>query len=244
MPMKILQRIILMHLAVGMCMGQGTTFQEQAERLQNINAFLLDFRPNAAPIPAERSHLEAILDINPQPTINTRIGRKDEPVDPPSVVPKLRGRYLFSNGLFLGAAFAPGIEFQDYTAEYISAELGYRFQLNSWGLGLRASFTDGDLEGPITETDVEDMFTFTNYGGDLSLGHSLGPVYLYGFGGWNDVDTTLDIEEDGARLSFTDNTYYYGGGVSYSHGRWRLNLEQNVTDDYLQHLTLSLSFRF
>jgi len=224
--------------------GQGTTFQEQAERLQNINAFLLDFRPNAAPVPVDEGHLEVALDLNPQPTIDARVGRKDEPVDPPSIVPKLRARYLFSNGLVIGAAYAPGIEFEDYEAEFISAELGYRFQIASWALAIRGSYTDGDLEGPITETDVEDMFAFTNYGGDLSVGHRLGVFDFYGFFGWNDVDTELDVDSDGAHLAFTENTYYWGGGASYARGSWRLNLEQNVTDDYLYHLTFSLSFRF
>lgn len=243
--MKTISGLLLTWMLAVSCFAQGTTFQEQAERLQNINAFLLDFRPNTAPLPVKRSHLEAILDINPQPTINTRVGIKNEPVDPPSVVPKLRGRYLFSNGLFLGAAFAPGIKFEGYTAEFLSVELGYRFQLARWGLGLRASYTDGDLKGPITETNVEDMFTFTNYGADLSFGRKLGPVYLYGFGGWNDVDTVLDIKEDNARLAFTDGTYYYGGGGSLPVlKRWRLNLEQNVTDDYLHHLTFSVTFKF
>lgn len=224
--------------------GQGTTFQEQAERLQNINAFLLDFRPNTAPIPAGEGHLEIALDINPQPTIDTRIGRKDEPVDPPSVVPKLRGRYLFRNGLVLGAAYAPGIEFEDYEAEFISVELGYRFQIASWGMALRGSYTDGDLNGPITEAGGEDMFAFTNYGGDFSIGHQLGVIHLYGFVGWNDVDTELDVESDGAHLAFTESTYYWGGGASYTRGSWQLNLEQNATDDYLYHLTFSLSYRF
>lgn len=242
--MKTMSPWLLFVVAAPMLLAQGTTFQEQAERLQNINAFLLDFRPNTAPIIVDRMSFEAILDVNPQPSINTRVGRKDEPIDPPSVVPKLRGRLLLPNGLFLGAAFAPGIEFEDYTAEYISAELGYRLQLSGWALSLRGSYTDGDLEGPITESDAEDMFTFTNIGADVSLGTRLGPVDVYGFAGWNDVDTIMDIEADGVRLAFTEGTYYYGAGLGYTRGRWRVNLEQNITDDYLSHLTLSLSFRF
>lgn len=242
--MRAVPRLMLLIFTMPLLMGQGTTFQEQAERLQNINAFLLDFRPNTPPIPIDKSHFEAIFDINPQPTINTRIGRKEEPIDPPAVVPKLRGRYLFASGLVIGAAFAPGVEFEDYEAEYISLELGYRFKLASWGLGLRASYTDGELEGPITQLNTKDMFTFTNIGADLSIGHGLGPVYLYGFSGWNDIETTLNVVSDGVQLAFTGDTYYYGGGISYMRGRWRVNLEQNVTDDYLQHVTLSLTFRF
>lgn len=235
--------ILLIGIAPGLW-AQGTTFQEQAERLQNINAFLLDFRPNTAPILVDRMSFEAVLELNPQPTINTRVGNKEEPIDPPSIVPKLRGRLLTKHGFFVGAALAPGIEFEDYTAEYISAELGYRVGMGRFVWSARASYTDGDLEGPITEREANDTFTFTNYGADLSLGTKLGPLQVYGFGGWNDVDTVLDVQSDSVRLAFTEDTYYYGAGVSYTRGRWRVNFEQNQTDDYLSHMTFSLSFRF
>ena len=243
--MKICGTVWLLFVTAAMAWTQGTTFQEQANRLQNINAFLLDFRPNAPPDKVGEGTFEVALDINPQPSINTRVGNKDEPVDPPSVVPKVRGRYLFSNGLVLGAAYAPGIEFQDYKAEFISLEAGFRFVFAKvWHLGVRASYTDGDVEGPITEPGVEDKFNFTNNGADVSLGRPWRSFVFYGFAGFTDIETDLTVAVDGAFLTNSENTYYGGLGASYDWKRLRLNFEQNTTDDYLQHVTLSLSYRF
>lgn len=221
-----------------------TTFQEQAARLQNINAYLLDLRPASAPYTPRTGRLEFSLDINPQPTIDTRVGIKEEPLDPPSVVPKVRARYQAKGGWFIGGAYAPGIEFQEYEAEYISIEAGYRFRFRGLGIGIRASYSDGDITGPITERDVNDFFDFTNRGLDLSVGKSFGRIAIYGFFGGNDIETALDIDVDGAHLENTDEAYYGGFGGGYQWRKFVFNFEQNFTDDYLKHLTFSLTYRF
>ncbi len=226
--------------------GDGTTFQEQAARLQNINAYLLDLRPASAPDRVDKNRIELILDINPQPTIDTRVGRKDEPLDPPSFVPKIRARWLGAGGLAVGGAYAPGIEFQDYEAEYVSLELGYRFRAGRFFYSARASYADGDVTGPITELDAKDFFTFRNYGLDLSVGRIFfDKLHIYAFLGGNDIETTLDIELDGVRLENTDEALYGGVGAAYRlNDRIAFNFEQNVTDDYLAHLIFSVAYRF
>jgi len=222
-----------------------TTFQEQAARLQNINAYLLDLRPASGPARPDARGLELILDVNPQPSIDPTVGLKEEELDPPEFVPKLRGRYHFGSRWFLGGAYAPGIEFQDYDAEYISLELGWLRALGPLRMRLRASYTDGDVEGPITESDAADLFEFTNAGVDLSAGHEWRSGWLvYGFVGWNDIETSLEIEVDGALLRNRDDTYYGGLGLTWRTGRFGLNLEQNVTDDYLKHIIASVSYWF
>ncbi len=221
-----------------------TTFQEQAARLQNINAYLLDLRPAGAPYAPRIGRLEFSLDINPQPTIDTRVGLKDEPIDPPSIVPKVRARYQGGGGWFIGGAYAPGIEFQDYEAEYLSLEAGFRFRFRGLSFGIRGSYSDGDITGPITEPNVDDFFDFTNQGLDLSLGKTFGRLAVYGFIGANDIETSLEIEVDGAFLENSDDTYYAGFGVGYEWRRFRFNFEQNFTDDYLKHLIFSLGYRF
>lgn len=223
----------------------GTTFQEQQARLQNINAFLLDFRPNAAPEVVGKSQLALILDINPQPTIDSRVGSKDEPIDPPSVVPKLRGRYIHRSGLMFGAAYAPGIEFEGYEAEFVSLEAGYRREISrGWVSGIRFSFSDGDVTGPITNVDIDDDFTFKNIGADLALARHWQALSLYAFVGYNDIETTLLIQEDGAFLRNEEDTYYGGFGAGYAWKKLHFNLEQNFTDDYLAHVTFSVAYRF
>ncbi|CAM2067166.1 hypothetical protein SCOR_17435 [Sulfidibacter corallicola] len=221
-----------------------TTFQEQSGRLQAINAYLLDFRPAGAPTKPDKRALELVLDLYPQPSIDTRVGRKDEPIDPPNLVPKFRGRYLLASGLHLGAAYAPGIEFQDYEAEFISLELGYRFTLAKTHFALRASYSDGDVEGPVTEPDVTDLFDFQNQGVDLSVGRIWKDFEYYGFLGVNDIETRLDVEVDGAILRHEEDTYYGGLGVTWRRGALFVNLEQNATDDFLRNLVLSVGYRF
>jgi hypothetical protein len=223
-------------------MGQ-TTFQEQAARLQNINAYLLDFRPAGAPWLPEENTFEVVFDLNPQPTIDTRVGTKDEPIDPPSLVPKLRARYLWSSGLMVGAAYAPGIELEDYEADFISLELGYRFELFSCGWAVRASYSDGDVTGPITEPNVKDFFEYKNQGFDLSGGKSFGALYAYGFLGRVETETSLDIEIDGVHLDNEDDALYGGLGATWSWRSFGFTLEQNFTDDYLKNLILSVSYR-
>jgi len=226
--------------------GDGATFQEQSARLQNINAYLLDFRPAGPPVRVAVNGLELALDATPQPTLDTRVGRKDEPLDPPSIAPKLRVRWLHRSGFFAGAAYAPGVAFQDYDAEYLSLEAGFRFRMANLELGLRASYSDGDVTGPITETNAEDFFVFENRGVDLSAGLPvLARARAYLFLGYNDIETGLEVASDGAFLANADETAYGGAGFSYrATRRLFLNVEQNVTDSYLRHLVLSASYRF
>ncbi len=221
-----------------------TTFQEQAARLQNINSYLLDFRPASAPIIFDKNTLELSFDLNPQPTINAKVGIKDEPLDPPSVVPKLRGRYVWSSGIFAGAAFAPGITFQDYKADFVSVELGYRFHFAGLDAALRGSYSDGEVEGPITEPEAKDVFKYTNQAFDFTLGKTYNAWHFYGFAGGISNDTDLTIEVDGVYLENDDSTYYGGLGVTYDWRSFGITLEQNATDDYLANLIFSVGYRF
>jgi hypothetical protein len=241
--MKWLMAVICLLLGCVSATAQ-TTFQEQAARLQNINAFLLDFRPASAPLRDEDGRLDLSFDFNLQPSINSRVGNKDEPVDTPSVVPKLRGRYLFGSGFMVGGAIAPGIEYQDYEADFYSVEVGYRFGLLGLDWGLRFSHSDGDVEGAITDNEIDDLFTFTNTGGELSVGMSFGAWHPYAFAGGIDTDTELDIQSDGAHLENTESTYYGGLGVTYEWQRLAFTFEQNITDDYLKNIILGVSYRF
>ena len=223
--------------------GEGVTFQEQAARLQNINAFLLDFRPASPPDRPGQNQIELVLDLNPQPGINTKVGTKDEPVDPPSIVPKARARYLWSHGFMVGAALAPGVKFEGYEAEFLAIEAGYRFSKRGLNFSLRASFMDGDVIGPVTEPDLDDRFSFRNLGADLSVGKTFGAWSFYGFLGEDDTETSLEVELDGAYLENEASAFYMGAGVSVQMRRFRLTLEQNRTDDYLRHLIASVSYR-
>ena len=221
-----------------------TTFEEQAARLQDINAFLLDMRPGTAPVKPDRISFSATLDLTPQPDLDTRVGNKDEKVDPPSVVPRLRLRMESPFGLFVGGTYVPGMELDGYEADYYGLEAGYRFKISNLHGQLRGAYLDGDVTGPVTEEESDDFFTFQSSGFDFSLGYIRKAFCFYGFAGHGSVDTTLDIQSDGVRLT-NDNQEMYGGlGINWRHNRWELTLEQNVTGDFLRHLVLSVGYRF
>lgn len=237
-----MKRLIIM-LCFAPSLWSQTTFQEQAERLINIQSFLFDFRPAAGPRYSPEVQYELVLDLYPQPDLDTQIGNKDEPIDPPSWVPKLRARRVH-RGFMVGLAFAPGIEFEGYKTEFLSAEAGFRKERNNWTRGIRISYTRGTIEGPVTDPDTDDEMDLQNWGLDFSLGKEIGNFNFYGFLGWNALDSVLDVSLDGAQLSSDEGTYYGGLGCGYTWNRWHLNLEQNATDDYLRNMTLSLTRRF
>ena len=240
--MKFPAVLLILLGSLSFVMGQ-TTFTEQAARLQNINAYLLDLRPVSDPARPDRSQIELGLDITPQPDIDTTIGRKEEPLDPPSAVPRLRLRYLSQSGFFAGGTYVPGLEFQDYEADYWAAELGYRFRFRQLHAAVRVSAGDGDVTGPITENDASDFFQFSSRGADISAGIPFRSFHFYGFAGAADIETELDIEADGVNLDNEDDAIYGGLGVSWRGKRWGVTIEQNATDSYLKHIVLNLSYR-
>jgi hypothetical protein len=228
------------------CLGAmaQTTFQEQAARLQNINAYLLDFRLGAIPDNPDRLTFDLMFEGIPQPSVDSQVGRKEEEIDPPSVVPRLRGRVLLGSGFFAGATYVPGIEYEGYEADYIGLELGRIFSFLGFDWVTRVSHTDGDVLGPVTDRDLDDDFTFSNLGADLTAAIPLWRFQAYGFVGFNDIETTLEVTSDGAFLENEDETAYYGLGLVYRQRAWTFGVEQNFTDDYLQHFSLSAGYRF
>ncbi len=237
-------RLLFMFFTLSCLAYSQATFQEQAQRLQNIFGYLIDFRAAAAPTVFDKTTLEVVLDLTPQPSIDTRVGIKEEDVEPPEVVPKLRGRIHLKNGLMLGGAYAPGLDFEGYKAEFVAVELGWRKSFGAWSGGIRGSYIDGDVEGPITEVDLDDLFTFTNMGVDVSVARTWNAWTGYGFVGINDIETELDVAIDGVHLVNDDDAVYGGLGIQWASKRWAFTLEQHATDDYLQHLIVSVAFRF
>lgn len=235
--------ICLMGMALVSLRAQ-TTFQEQAARLQNVNAYLLDFRLGTAPEPVDGWQFELALEGLPQPSIDVRVGRKNEEIDPPSVVPRLRGRFQLASGLFAGGTYVPGIEYEGYEADYYGVELGKLFSLFGWDWIARASYSDGDVVGPVTETELDDDFTFTNLGIDLTAALPIWRLAIYGTLGYNDIETTLRVRRDGAFLENTESTAYAALGLVYRQRAWTFGFEQQFTDDYLQHFSLRTGYRF
>ena len=90
--------------------AQAVTFQEQARRLQFIYSFLLDFRPGQAPLVPSGHLFDISAEIIPNPQVDNRVGSKNEPVNPPPLVPRFRVRYIATFGLMVGGSYNPPLE--------------------------------------------------------------------------------------------------------------------------------------
>ena len=224
--------------------ARAVTFIEQAERLQHINAFLLDLRPGQPPRVPDETVLDFALEILPAPDIDNRVGAKDEPIASPAAIPRLRLRYITASGFMVGGTWNPDVEFEGYRAPWTGWEVGYRFVLAGLHTELRLFAISVQVVGPIADKGAEDEFDVYNRGGDLRLGVPLGTAMIYAGGGEGRSESTLRIESDGARLDAETTYTYILAGVGGEWGPMTFTYEQYWSEDYLQHYSISASVRF
>ena len=236
--------IPLLTLLWAPAIAKAVTFPEQAERLQLIYAFLLDFRPGQAPLRPVRNELEIGLDLTAVPDIDNRIGAKAEPVEPPAVIPRPRLRYLSSGGLMAGATYVPGLEFSGYQADLAGGEVGFRFSLGGTLWGVRAFALSGTIKGAITSSVVDDEFEVNLTGADLLLGGEFGAWLPYLGGGSGNAETTLSVKSDGVMLKTAWDYSYLLAGVTLALDGFRITIEQSRSEDFLDHATLGISVVF
>ena len=223
--------------------AQGVTARKQVERLQRINAFLLDFRSGAAPsLPEESWRLELALDLIPQPQLDTRVGAKDEPVNAPPLVPRPRLRLLGSSGWLVGGSWSPPVQVQGFQADLLGVELGWHWRLGSLLAGMRAHWLNGSVLGPITADNAEDQFQLENSAADLRAGWLLGGWTPYVGLGVGESTNRLQVESDKAQLEFSGAYRYRFFGISRQLGSLILNLEQHATGDFLRHLIVTVAY--
>jgi hypothetical protein len=222
----------------------AVTYLEQAERLQLINAFLLDYRPAAAPRLPEKSLIEIQAELVPLPAIDNRVGAKDEPDNSPPAIPRARVRYLASWGLMLGATAAPAMKVRGFSAPALGGEAGLRFALGVLHGEARAFTLHALVTGPITESGARDQFDVTNSGADLRFGWALGSIMPYAGAGKGHTASTLTVDSDGAQLDADADYQYVFGGLTWYWGPVAFTYEQHRTEDFLDHFILAVSARF
>ncbi|MCL2716949.1 MAG: outer membrane beta-barrel protein [Alphaproteobacteria bacterium] len=161
------------------------------------------------------------------------------------------GLYLGVNGgggsshnCFSVAGFLPDAGCHDATGGTIGGQIGYRWQLGSWVLGVEAQGNWADFSGshdPLaglwnagrwtvaSKTDSFGLFTG-------QIGHSLGSVLLYVKGGAAVVNNSIDVSRakktlaypDGIALSLDDTRWggTIGAGVEYALSpNWSIGVE-------------------
>jgi hypothetical protein len=224
--------------------ARAVTYLEQAERLQFVYAFLLDYRPAGAPRLPSRSVLEAQAEVIPAPDVDHRVGAKDEPIDPPPAIPRARLKYLSASGLMAGVTVSPPVAVLGYSAPWLGGELGWRTALGPLHGELRGYLISAQVTGPITGSGASDTFDMVNQGADLRLGLALGPLMPYGGAGSGHSESTLAVESDGAELDAETDYQYWMLGVTYDWAPLFLTFEQHRTEIFLSHFILAVGGQF
>lgn len=222
----------------------AVTFDQQAERLQLIYSYLLDYRPMQGPVLSRQGSFELALEFTPLPSIDNRVGAKDEPVNPPPVIPRPRARYHSASGLVLGVSYTPPLEVSGYEAEMAALEAGFRWPMGNWRAGLRGFALDGEVRGPITDPVSADRFQLTNIGVDALAGLQIGFWLPYGGVGRGTTSSTLTIRSDQVMLDADKSFTYLLAGLTADFDSLRFTFEQYRTDTVLDHYSISLSWVF
>jgi hypothetical protein len=247
--------LVAMMAACGAAGVGAVTFIEQAQRLERINAALLDLRPGAPPyVPDSNDHpLELGLELIPMPAIDNQVGAKKEPIHAPPAIPRARlrfdhalGEVAGANGVSVmaGGTYGPPVPVMGYTSTWLGGEGALTVRVKAILLSLRGYALSGSVNGPITGTHSDDAFTFATSGADVRLGIALGDWRAYGGYGAGHLETLLTVGADGARIRDQGAYRYALAGAAYQWERWRFTFEQQSTEDYLRHVILGVSWRY
>lgn len=231
-------------LLLGAHTAHAVTYLDQIDRLEAINAAILDYRSVAIPGPRPKGTIELGVEIDPVPHIDNTIGAKYEPVNPPPAGGKLRADWSPISGVRLGAYWIPPVTFQGIMAQMLGVESEYGWKRNAYVGSLRLFGTQGTVTGPFSAPGVQDQFSVKGAGADLRLGWVNGTWTWYGGlgDGWN--STQFKMAQDGAIIN-GERTYRYGFvGVGWSKGAWSMVAEQHRTEDYLNHILFGVSYGF
>lgn len=240
---------------------------EQAQRLQEVSASLLDTIPVTIPLPNTFS-LGVRADLSFLPTPNPRVGGKMEklPTSPIQSVP-----LIFSSvGLGLGnfermsaeisaGILPPGVEkLLGIKASLLQTHLGGRFQLSSvrfgqarLNMGVGMARTTSSVEGSFSSTSGTDRFSaaaefkFV----EASAQHSRSGVWAGVALGSKKTTSRLSIQEDATDLKLTDTLanarqpYWsqFTLGIA-GRGGWSIALSELVVPDRVEMPRLSFSW--
>jgi hypothetical protein len=200
----------------------AVNWEQQAERLQQISATLLDGLP--VPEPAfSRYGVGIKLDTSFLPEPNTTVGSKKEkvPSSPVHTVPSIKGyamhdisrKFRLGGNVYAGY-LVPGLEGimgvkAKLSQHAFGGQAGVMYLLNSnFGISadLGAHLTGGSLTGGITAVDAKDDFTF-----NTTILHFTSGIVMPKIGGWMNLlvgtrssESELKIKSDKTDLKTKD----------------------------------------
>jgi hypothetical protein len=201
--------------------ASAVRWQDQAERLQNVNASLLDAFPVGEPFQVPRS-IEIKAAISLLPKVSPRVGGKEEkvPASPAHLVPTLQGNYLFlkNKGSGVGghvwAGFLPpggeklfGIsaKLTQYLAGF-AGHYNYNYNAFEFFLPVGFQFTNIKVEGGITKTDAHDAFKASTNIFYMAPGVKIPAYSAWGslLFGRKSTSSEFHIEEDATTIKIDD----------------------------------------
>jgi hypothetical protein len=227
--------------------AHAVTFVDQIDRLQAVYGALLDYRPGAPPGPRPPGTVELALEVDPVPSIDSRVGAKTEPVHPPPAIARPRVDWSPSGaleGLRLGAFWIPPLTVETFTANVGGAEAEFGWARAALLFSLRAFTLLGEVTGPITDPHARDRFALDGTGADARAGWREGAWTLYGGLGAGRSHTRLTVVSDGSVTEHTRGYGYAFAGLAWAQGPWHWVVEQHQTEDYLSHLVLTATYAF
>jgi len=231
-------------LLLGASTAHAVVYLDQIDRLEAINAAMLDYQPVAVPGPRPKGMIELGVEVDPVPKIDNTIGAKYEPVNPPPAGGKLRVDWSPLSGVRLGAYWIPPVTVQGIMAQMLGVESEYGWKRNAYVGSLRLFGTQGTVTGPFSAPGAQDQFQVSGAGMDARLGWVNNAWTWYGGlgDGWN--STRFKMSLDGAIID-GQRSYRYGFvGVGWNRGAWSFVAEQHRTEDYLNHISFGASYGF
>jgi hypothetical protein len=224
--------------------AKAVTFTEQIERLQLVYAALLDYRPGGPPRVFGRGQLALGLELVPIPPIDNRVGNKDEPVNPPPAYGRGRAIVGIGAGFAIGVAYLPPVPVANYRAQLAGLSIEYDWERGAFLAGARAFYQSASVRGPITDPSTSDQFTAANAGLDVRAGWAFPPWIVYGGAGAGETRSRLEVTSDGSVSNAAADYRYAFAGASRDFGAWRVALEQQQTEIYLQNVVLTVMYAF
>jgi hypothetical protein len=202
----------------------SVTWEEQAERLQNVSATLLDGVPFGEPVQRSVS-VEARAGVSFLPKVNARVGAKKEevPASPVHAVPTLQGNIRLQ-GVLPGAASSGVQVWAGYLPAGAEKVLGLEASLTQWAAGAAlqqgwqvgsmqmyvvtgAQYSDARIQGAITEKNAKDSFRAqtTLASGGTGLVHAASGFWSNVLVGGKKTTSVFEIPSDSTKFSLSDS---------------------------------------
>ena len=205
----------------------AVTWEEQATRLQNISASLIENLPMSAPV---HSNLRMGLEnrVSMLPKVNPQVGSKSEkvPSSPIHAIPMLTFETSWILGLRLWAGYLPpGLEsLIGIDAKLTQKSIGGEIQpsIGPFYFVLGVSKTSAKLLGAITAIDAKDEFDMTSSSVHIASGLKFGSLFTNVMFIKKNTDSRLVIPSDQTEVSLTDklNDSSPPFGVQLMGGLW------------------------